>query len=592
MDCKSYSDVLNKMSNYVYEEFPLRSKNPIAYTLKRGKGRDTGTLKIFLPSKDINEELNHYLFVHEAGHIIFSHSLNTPTTEKILEGRLLEVYEKNIHLFKNKKSFFKTFYSHIFNIAQDFEVNSKLFTSEEFDYLEKLITDYIGKNGRGCWPEDYGFPIGESWRFYLNMIIEDLPTFLKNYKKNEKKKHPKNKKKDEDKKEDQKDKDKEEKNKDQKNEDQKNEDQEDQKDQENENQEEDQKDQENENQENSGNDSDTKDSDDSGNDSDTEDSNDSDGESSDSEGEETSDNDSLDNGDFSDEEYGDSDDDDSFDDDSDDEDEAGDFSDDEDEDDEFEDDESEDDDKSSIDNEESDEGLSEEDIDNISKEVAESSEEELMKKEESQEAEKNTGGSSHTKFSPAKEEYDFSEAIKIIKKETVKPQYFEKRDIIRKTNQLCESIIRPKDIEYELEEKLNFFVILDVSGSISVSFISEVVFNFRKLAKDFGKNSRIIFWNGSLVQDKNIKDDIEYLYGGDTAIYKSFKYFKKNYEKDLKKSILFVISDFEDELDLWHKELQDLKCSKKIGISLNQYYSDYYETEYPKDFDSIYLTHQ
>lgn len=510
MDCKSYESVLVKMSSFVFEEFATKKKNPIAYTLKRGKGYDTGALKIFLPPVNKGQDLNHYLFVHEAGHIIFNHSLNSTQTEKILEERLETVYEENIHLFRNKKDFFNTFYSKIFNIAQDFEVNSKFFTKEEFNYLNKITSAYVGAPCKGMWPEDYGFPIGETWRFYLNMIIEDLPRFIKDYKNNKK-----NQNEDKD-------------------------------------QNEDDESQSNEQQPDSGDMSDDFDGDPS------ESSNSGNGDSENSDGESSNnENENSDSGSGNDENDGASG--------------SGEDSDDEEP-----------------------EPLTEEEMEEIEREVKETSEEALQEREETKAAEKEDAkpgnGSSYSKYTSDRTP-DITETLKYIQKKIIHEEVETKRDLLYKSNRLGDSVIRPKDLEIEVERTQNFYVILDVSGSMSTGFITDVILNFKKLSKRFGKNSRIIFWNTDLVQDKTFREDIELCKGGGTHIWAAFDYLDDTY-KDLNKSLLFVISDVEDDMDHWHRSLSKFKNDKRILISLNKKCSDYYQSLYPEDFNEIFITSQ
>lgn len=523
MDCKSYTSVLEKMNSFVFEEFQTKKKNPIAYTLKRGEGYDSGSFKIFLPPVSKDKELNHYLFVHEAGHIIFNHSLNAPTKEKILKDRLERVYEENINLFRNKKDFFNTFYSRIFNIAQDFEVNSKLFTKDEFNYLNKIMSAYIKKDAKGMWPEDYGFPVGETWRFYLNMIIGDLPKFIKDYKNNQKKKN-----KDEEEQEDE------------------NQENEDQNDQNDENQNEDSEDRDDEGDsfdEDIPDDCETSEGSDGGNpaDSDEEDGSDDDstGNSGDSSGDEDGDGQGEGSGD------------------------------------------------------DEDEPLTEEEMKEIEKEVEETSEEALKERQETKNSEdkkKNGHSSDYVKYTSNRTP-NITETMKYIQKKIIRQDVELKRDLLYKSNRLGDPVIRAKDIEIEIENNENFYVILDVSGSMSIGFITDVVLNFKKLSKKFGKESRIIFWNSDLVQDKSFKENIELVRGGGTDIWKAFQYIGATY-KNLEKSILFVISDVEDSMGCWHRDINKLDCKKKILISLNENYSNMYNTAYPEDFDETFVTSQ
>ena len=409
MLCKSYSSVIQKMNDFAYLEFKTKNKQNIAYTLKiTEKNKE---LKIFLPSDKEYYELNRYLFVHEAGHIIFNHVFNTKEKETLIRSRLEKVYEKHIDLFNGKQEFFNSFYGYVFNIAQDFEVNSKLYTKDEFDYLNQLVTEYTGTFSEGMWPEKYGFPIGKNWRFYLNLIIEDLPNFVKNMKN----------------------------------------------------------------------------------------------------------------------EFGDSD----------------------------------------NDSNSGNDGLSEDEMEKIAKEVGKMSEEELMNLDDTKSA--LNGGNYDSEFIKINADYevkDISQIIKIIQKQLFNADTELKHDLLYKSNRLCESVIRPKDIEIECEKESNFYVLLDVSGSIPAKFVTDVILSFRKFSKNFSKKSRIIQWNSSLANDSIITDDVPICAGGNTFIASGISYIDSHYKTN--DSILFLISDMDDYLESWIAALKNSSFKKKVLISVKE----------------------
>lgn len=65
----------------------------------------------------------------------------------------------------------------------DFEVNSRLFSSGEWEFMNRRLEDFFDKkNVRGMWPQDYGYPPGLSWNEYLTMIILDPEKFMKQFK--------------------------------------------------------------------------------------------------------------------------------------------------------------------------------------------------------------------------------------------------------------------------------------------------------------------------------------------------------------------------------------------------------------------------
>lgn len=153
------------------------------------------------------------MLVHEYGHILFSHFRGTAQKEQMIRQLLTlnwssisKYFDPNIKM----DIVVKWFASKLNNVLMDYEVNSKLYTKEEFEtflyivddliitYHQNLIKDYPNnkdyftqykkiydrkiKNKDDhltslCWPEDNGFPVGLDYESYVVYAIKNLNKF-------------------------------------------------------------------------------------------------------------------------------------------------------------------------------------------------------------------------------------------------------------------------------------------------------------------------------------------------------------------------------------------------------------------------------
>lgn len=153
-------------------------KPAIAYTHARTNELAGDIFKIFINNTDT--ELAQFLYVHECGHIMFAHSKKMDMRmDKYIRAKLSAAYDKIKHIFPSKKEFFETFISVVFNIVMDFEVNSRCFNIEEWNYMQKRLQDFLkDPTAKGFWPEDYKLPPGLTWNEYLNLILIDPLNFV------------------------------------------------------------------------------------------------------------------------------------------------------------------------------------------------------------------------------------------------------------------------------------------------------------------------------------------------------------------------------------------------------------------------------
>ena len=135
--------------------------------------------RIFIDKKyeKAGQEIEDGLYMHEAGHIIFGHLKNSDTKNSIQKMKVRAAYPKVAKRFDSQEQFEKYFDKMLFNIVEDFEVNSKLFTEEDYHEFDKIVT-----HGGGFFPSDYDLPIGKDYNVYLNLILADPEAFFKKMK--------------------------------------------------------------------------------------------------------------------------------------------------------------------------------------------------------------------------------------------------------------------------------------------------------------------------------------------------------------------------------------------------------------------------
>lgn len=179
-----YEEISEKMDNLLnttkYSEdiyYPS-----IAYTNARTNKDSNTVYRLYVNNKD--EELSRFLYLHECGHIIFGHVKNRDLRmDQFLLSKIAVAYSKISHYFPNYDEYLKIFRTAVFNIVMDFEVNSRLFTSEEWEFMNQRLEDFLEQKGcRGMWPQDYGYPPELNWNEYLTLILLDPEKFMKQFK--------------------------------------------------------------------------------------------------------------------------------------------------------------------------------------------------------------------------------------------------------------------------------------------------------------------------------------------------------------------------------------------------------------------------
>lgn len=202
-----HADALNEMNMVVwtYIHPNIRSSQPMAFACR--SRNTTGVYEVYV-NPNVPYECREPLELHEFGHVIFTHMSLLENQRKILVQKIMSYwnrFEKHIedNVLETKEDIQKAskiICDAILNIAMDYEVNSKLFTDDEWktfveyiqwasikaaadapnttkEELEKIIEWLNNKSEdkdllfHPCWPEDEGFPKGLDYRQYIDLML-------------------------------------------------------------------------------------------------------------------------------------------------------------------------------------------------------------------------------------------------------------------------------------------------------------------------------------------------------------------------------------------------------------------------------------
>ena len=129
-------------------------------------------------------------------------------------------------------------------------------------------------------------------------------------------------------------------------------------------------------------------------------------------------------------------------------------------------------------------------------------------------------------------------------------------------NKIGTSVLIPAVRNETLTKKATIYAIVDTSGSVDRQLVQGFTGSFRKISKKLGYGSRVIYCNSRVEADYGPKDDIRPFTGGGTDIAEGIKYVKEKYSPK-SKDVVYVISDFEDNMDSWNSVLDTMNCKKK-----------------------------
>ena len=153
--------------------------------------------------------------------------------------------------------------------------------------------------------------------------------------------------------------------------------------------------------------------------------------------------------------------------------------------------------------------------------------------------------------------------------------------------------------EEQLWRPGNIILLVDCSGSIDDTAIGTMVKTVRRIAKKCGPKSRIIWWDTALEGDYPLNADKGSKGYGGTNIAKGIKYVRQHYLRQSNDKLV-IISDYEDSLTQWYDEVKKIK-NDVVGLcwlysrdkteTAKQYLSDWWsydnDGEENKSFDKL-----
>lgn len=508
------------LKDLLYEVKKIDTKGlPGPAMTMRGSSDVCGDIYRIYVGKQFPEDVQQGLFIHEAGHIIFGHMKNHNLKNSINKMKVKAAYPKVSKRFKDAAEFEKYFDKFIDNVCSDFEVNSKLMTYDEWNYLDKTITN--GKGG-GFHPSDYGYPEGLDYNSYINLFLSDPESFFQKMK---------------------------EKMQNSQGGDGESSGQDDtpdpfQNDPDMQNQNgngkgngqgqsgNNQKNQQNNNSSGNGQQKDSQQSQNgngggSGQQQDNQQNNKSDGK-----GSGTGKNKSVDTKKKKSENGG-----------------------------------------SGNNGEKSklpDNWIfSKNELEKLEKEVNSHDEDQIKQAlktigEIAAKLGKSKGYGTEAEEIPLEICLSFGELEKKIQKNLTNKETFCKRDIMYNynRNRTGTSVLVPAVRKESRYKKATIYTIVDISGSVDSELVAAFAQSFRKIAKKLGAGSRIIFCNEQVKADFGQKDQIRAFAGGGTEIANGIAYVKKNYNPT-GSDVVYIVSDFEDSMERWNDVLDTMNCKKK-----------------------------
>ena len=141
--------------------------------------------------------------------------------------------------------------------------------------------------------------------------------------------------------------------------------------------------------------------------------------------------------------------------------------------------------------------------------------------------------------------------------------------------------------EEQLWRPGNIVLLVDCSGSINDTAIGAMVKTVRRIAKKCGPKSRIVWWDTSLEGDYPLNADKGPRGYGGTNIGRGIKYVRQHYLRQSNDKLV-IISDYADYLTRWYEEVKKIK-NDVVGLcwlysedkteTTNQYLSNWWRSE-------------
>ena len=177
-------EILGELSNFLYTIVDNDSYDNVCFTYRTSNKLAGQHYKIALNQK-LPEELKTFLLCHEAGHILCRHvAARTTLDYEFTERKIRAVYKRLEPLFDGQDidQMYDIFEDYIFNMLNDWEVNTKYFTPEEIEYWDSLYPEECCAGGpvHHLLPQEVGYPPGLTANEYLLLILQNPEQWFKN----------------------------------------------------------------------------------------------------------------------------------------------------------------------------------------------------------------------------------------------------------------------------------------------------------------------------------------------------------------------------------------------------------------------------
>jgi hypothetical protein len=127
-------------------------------------------------------------------------------------------------------------------------------------------------------------------------------------------------------------------------------------------------------------------------------------------------------------------------------------------------------------------------------------------------------------------------------------------------NKFNTDIFIPRRLRVIDKTPASLCVLLDVSGSVPVTFIKRIVYSIVKAEGFFNKEkSRLVCWSEDLCSDTPLNEDYKFSVGGSTLMASGIEYCKKYLNEN---SSFFIVSDFQDDLGDWIRAAKYITARK------------------------------
>lgn len=184
MEPAKKDEIYKQLKSFLYTIVDNDSYDNVCFTYRTSNKLAGQHYKIAL-NKNLSEELKTFLLCHEAGHIICRHVATRTTLDyEFTERKIRAVYDRLKPLFDGQdiEDMYDIFEDYIFNMLNDWEVNTRFFTEEEVEYWDSLYPEECCSGGpvHHMLPQECGYPPGLTANEYLLLILQNPEQWFQN----------------------------------------------------------------------------------------------------------------------------------------------------------------------------------------------------------------------------------------------------------------------------------------------------------------------------------------------------------------------------------------------------------------------------